>query len=126
MILDRRGRLYLYRYWEYEHRLAEDLLRRAGEAPATVDETRLRADLDRLFPRHPQLIGPDWQKVAAVVAALKRVCVISGGPGTGKTSTVLKILALLTGQSGGRPLRIALAAPTGKAAARLQDAIRAA
>ena len=126
LILDRRGRLYLYRYWEYEHRLAEDLLRRAGEAPATVDETRLRADLDRLFPRHPQLIGPDWQKVAAVVAALKRVCVISGGPGTGKTSTVLKILALLTGQSGGRPLRIALAAPTGKAAARLQEAIRAA
>ena len=126
LILDRRGRLYLHRYWEYEHRLAEDLLRRVGEAPATVDEARLRADLDRLFPRHPQLIGPDWQKVAAAVAALKRICVISGGPGTGKTSTVLKILALLTGQSGGRPLRIALAAPTGKAAARLQEAIRAA
>ncbi|MCU0809162.1 MAG: exodeoxyribonuclease V subunit alpha [Candidatus Contendobacter sp.] len=126
LVLDRRGRLYLYRYWEYEHQLAEYLLRRAGETPATVDEARLRADLDRLFPRHPQLIGPDWQKVAAAVAALKRVCVISGGPGTGKTSTVLKILALLTGQSGERPLRIALAAPTGKAAARLQEAIRAA
>ena len=126
LILDRRGRLYLYRYWEYEHRLAEDLLRRAGEASEPVDEARLRADLGRLFPRHPQLIGPDWQKVAAAVAALKRICVISGGPGTGKTSTVLKILALLTGQSGGRPLRIALAAPTGKAAARLQETIRAA
>ncbi|MFZ1639962.1 MAG: exodeoxyribonuclease V subunit alpha [Candidatus Contendobacter sp.] len=126
LILDRRGRLYLYRYWEYEHRLAEDLLRRAGEASVPVDEARLQADLDRLFPRHPQLTGPDWQKVAAAVAALKRVCIISGGPGTGKTSTVLRILALLTGQSGERPLRIALAAPTGKAAARLQEAIRAA
>ncbi|MDG4596352.1 MAG: exodeoxyribonuclease V subunit alpha [Candidatus Contendobacter sp.] len=126
LILDRRGRLYLYRYWEYEHRLAENLSRRAGEPVATVDEARLRADLDRLFPRHPQLTGPDWQKVAAAVAALKRICIISGGPGTGKTSTVLKILALLTGQTDGRPLRIALAAPTGKAAARLQEAIRAA
>ncbi|MCK7582272.1 MAG: AAA family ATPase [Chromatiales bacterium] len=64
---------------------------------AAVDEARLRADLDRLFPRHPGLTGPDWQKVAAAVAALKRICVISGGPGTGKTSTVLRILALLTG-----------------------------
>jgi exodeoxyribonuclease V alpha subunit len=126
LVLDPRGRLYLYRYWEYEHRLADALLQRAGGIPATVDEARLRADLDRLFPRHPQLAGPDWQKVAAAVAALKRVCIISGGPGTGKTSTVLKILALLTGQTEGKPLRIALAAPTGKAAARLQEAIRAA
>lgn len=126
LILDRRGRLYLYRYWRYEQRLADDLLRRAGAVPEAVDEARLRADLDRLFPRHPQLSGPDWQKVAAAVAALKRVCVISGGPGTGKTSTVLRILALLTGQTGDRPPRIALAAPTGKAAARLQESIRAA
>ncbi len=125
LVLDRRGRLYLYRYWEYEQRLARDLLQRAREAPPSVDETQLRADLDRLFPRHPALTGPDWQKVAAVVATLKRVCVISGGPGTGKTSTVLRILALLTGQAE-RPLRIALAAPTGKAAARMQESIRAA
>jgi exodeoxyribonuclease V alpha subunit len=126
LILDRRGRLYLYRYWRYEQRLADDLLRRAGAAAESVDEARLRTDLDRLFPRHPQLSGPDWQKVAATVAALKRVCVISGGPGTGKTSTVLRILALLTGQTGDRPPRVALAAPTGKAAARLQESIRAA
>lgn len=125
LVLDRRGRLYLYRYWEYEQRLARDLLRRAREAPPSVDETQLRADLNRLFPRHPALTGPDWQKVAAVVATLKRVCVISGGPGTGKTSTVLRILTLLTGQAE-RPLRIALAAPTGKAAARMQESIRAA
>ncbi len=125
LIIDRRGRLYLYRYWQYEQRLANDLRRRAKEASTGVNEAQLRTDLDRLFPRHPALNGPDWQKVAAAVAALKRVCVISGGPGTGKTSTVLKVLALLTGQSE-RPLRIALAAPTGKAAARMQESIRAA
>ncbi len=125
LVIDRRGRLYLYRYWQYEQRLAHDLRQRAGEASTGVNETQLRADLNRLFPRHPALNGPDWQKVAAAVAALKRVCVISGGPGTGKTSTVLKVLALLTGQSE-RPLRIALAAPTGKAAARMQESIRAA
>ena len=118
--------MYLYRYWGYEQQLADDLLQRAGAASAEIDEARLRADLDRLFPRHPQLLGPDWQKVAAAVAALKRLCVISGGPGTGKTSTVLRILALLTGQAGGQPLRVALAAPTGKAAARMQESIRAA
>jgi len=126
LILDRRGRLYLYRYWGYEQQLAGDLLERASAAADEVDDARLRADLDRLFPRPPQLIGPDWQKVAAAVAALKRICVISGGPGTGKTSTVLRILALLAGQAGERPARIALAAPTGKAAARLQESIRAA
>jgi exodeoxyribonuclease V alpha subunit len=126
LVLDRRGRLYLYRYWSYEQQLADDLLQRAEAAPEIPDEARLRADLDQLYPRHPELVGPDWQKVAAAVAALKQVCVISGGPGTGKTSTVLRILALLTGQTAGRPLRMALAAPTGKAAARLQEAIRAA
>lgn len=125
LILDRRGRLYLYRYWGYEQQLAADLLERASAEVEVTDEARLQADLNRLFPRPPQLEGPDWQKVAAAVAALKRLCVISGGPGTGKTSTVLRILALLSGQTD-RPLRIALAAPTGKAAARLQESIRAA
>ena len=126
LVLDRRGRLYLYRYWEYEWKLAENLLQRAQIVPPVLDEAQLQADLQRLFPPHPQLRGPDWQKVAAAVATLKQVCVISGGPGTGKTSTVLRILALLTGQASGRPLRIALAAPTGKAAARLRESIRAA
>lgn len=125
LILDRRGRLYLYRYWQYEQRLARDLRRRASAPTLEVNQHRLRTDLAQLFPRHPELHGVDWQKVAAAVAALKRVCVISGGPGTGKTSTVLKVLALLAGQAT-HPLRIALAAPTGKAAARMQESIRAA
>ena len=85
LVLDRRGRLYLYRYWRYEQQLADDLRRRAA-ASEPVDAPQLRIDLERLFPRHPHLIGPDWQKIAAATAALKRVCVISGGPGTGKTA----------------------------------------
>ncbi|MGA2402303.1 MAG: exodeoxyribonuclease V subunit alpha, partial [Syntrophobacteraceae bacterium] len=66
----------------------------------------------------------DWQKVAAFTSAMKGFCVISGGPGTGKTFTVAKILALLLEQPGAEKIRIALAAPTGKAAARLQEAIK--
>src|SRR6185436_15713945 len=66
------------------------------------------------------------QKTAAAMAVMRRFCVISGGPGTGKTTTVVKILALLAEQAKGRRLSIGVAAPTGKAAARVQDAIRAA
>ena len=122
LILDGAGRLYLYRYWAYEHELAVDLQARAADDPADVDPRRLRAGLDRLFP--PQAATADRQRVAAAVAALKRFTVISGGPGTGKTTTVVRILALLLEQAAS-PLRIALAAPTGKAAARMQEAIRA-
>jgi len=123
LVLDEAGRLYLYRYWEYERQIAEDLLRRSVEEPGDVDLPRLREGLDRLFP--PAADGAvDWQRTAAAVAVLRRFCVISGGPGTGKTTTVIRILALLLEQAAGRPLQIALAAPTGKAAARMQEAIR--
>jgi len=71
---------------------------------------------------------PDWQRVAALLAAQRRFCVISGGPGTGKTYTVVKILALLVEQQQARrpdtPLRVILVAPTGKAAARLAESIQ--
>lgn len=123
LILDDAGRLYLYRYWAYERGLAEDLTARLADDPAGIEPRRLRDDLDRLFPPAAEG-GPDRQRLAAAVAVLKRLCVISGGPGTGKTTTVVRILALLLEQAGG-PLRIALAAPTGKAAARMQEAIRA-
>ncbi|MGQ0524936.1 MAG: exodeoxyribonuclease V subunit alpha [Betaproteobacteria bacterium] len=119
LVLDQAGRLYLYRYWEYEKRLAESLLARAEDAE-DVDIDLLRAGLGRLFPDPADV----EQKRAAAMAVLRRFCVISGGPGTGKTFTVVKILALLAEQARGRKLAVGLAAPTGKAAARVQEAIR--
>jgi exodeoxyribonuclease V alpha subunit len=121
LVLDDKGRLYLYRYWGYEKRLADNVLSRASDAD-DVDARLLRKGLERYFPDANDI----EQKLAAATAVLRRFCVISGGPGTGKTTTVVKILALLAEQAGGRGLAIALAAPTGKAAARVQDAMRAA
>lgn len=123
LILDAQDRLYLQRYWDYEQRLAAGLLRRAYEQVAGVDRQQLAADLALLFPPQEQA-AVDWQQIAAATAVLRPLSVISGGPGTGKTTTVTKILALLRRQPGGNELRIALAAPTGKAAARMQGAIR--
>jgi exodeoxyribonuclease V alpha subunit len=122
LILDEAGRLYLYRYWAHERQLAEELLGRMAEDPGETEPRRVREGLDRLFP--PTADGMDGQRLAAAVAALRRFCVISGGPGTGKTTTVVRILALLLELAAGRHLHIALAAPTGKAAARMQEAMR--
>jgi exodeoxyribonuclease V alpha subunit len=121
LILDEAGRLYLYRYWAAERQVAEACLARSR--PVAVDEARLTAQLAALFSV-PTPGGINWQKVAAATAALRQFCVISGGPGTGKTYTVVRILALLAGQQPARPPVVALAAPTGKAAARMQEAIR--
>ena len=123
LILDQHDRLYLGRYWWFERQVADALLARVRCPPPAVDRERLRAGLGRLFPGTG---GIDWQRVAAVVAVLRHLCLISGGPGTGKTRTVTAILALLAEQAEGAPLRMALAAPTGKAAARLSESIRTA
>ena len=120
LVLAAGERLYLHRYWQYERDLARVITGLAG-AVCAVDEGLLRDGLARLFPAGDD--GPDWQTVAAATALRKRFCVISGGPGTGKTTTVVKIIALLAEQSGDVPPRIALAAPTGKAAARLKESI---
>ncbi|MES2819209.1 MAG: exodeoxyribonuclease V subunit alpha [Pseudomonadota bacterium] len=114
-------RLYLARYHAYECALAEQLLNRAAARPA-VDEARLSESLARLFAGNAG--QPDWQRLAAAQAVRRSLTVISGGPGTGKTTTVVRLLAALLEQPGGAALAIGLAAPTGKAAARMAEAIR--
>ncbi|MCU7728880.1 exodeoxyribonuclease V subunit alpha [Actinoplanes sp. KI2] len=113
-----RGLLYLDRYWRDEELVRRHLQQRATAPP--VDLGRLRADLDHLFDA-----DADRQRLAAAVTALRRVAVLAGGPGTGKTTTIARLLAVLCAQPGDPP-RIALAAPTGKAAARLEEAVRSA
>ena len=122
LILDEKHRLYLQRYWAYEGQLVEVLLAKAGSPKRPVDEQLLRDSLQRLFAHDDQEIN--WQEIAAVAATLNGLTIISGGPGTGKTFTMAKILALMIEQAKGRSLAIALAAPTGKAAARLKGAIK--
>ena len=117
------SRLYLDRYWRQERRLAADL-RALSEGPIEgVQEELLGEGLTRMFPE-----GTDTaQARAAAVAVLQRFSVIAGGPGTGKTTTVARIAALLFEQAeaaGSHPPLIALAAPTGKASARLEEAAR--
>ena len=119
LILDETERLYLQRYWKYEDELGRNLQTRLGDNPIRdFNQTELASSLERRFPTQS-----DLQKVAAFVAATSRLCVISGAPGTGKTRTIVLICALLTELAGKRELNFALAAPTGKAAARLKETI---
>ncbi|GGY95651.1 exodeoxyribonuclease V subunit alpha [Pseudoduganella plicata] len=120
-------RLYLRRYWRDETMVAATVRRRA-EAARGIDADVVRGWLDRLFepPADARAAaGPDWQKIACAVALRSDLAVITGGPGTGKTYTVARLLALLFAMAGegAAGLRIALAAPTGKAAARLKQSI---
>ncbi|GAA3621204.1 exodeoxyribonuclease V subunit alpha [Microlunatus ginsengisoli] len=117
------GRLYLERYWLQEEAVRRQLQERWARPAPAIDRDRARAALSRLFDDHDLPPGEiDRQRLAAAVAALSTVSVIAGGPGTGKTTTVAALLTLLCDQPGPRP-RIALAAPTGKAAARLTEAV---
>jgi exodeoxyribonuclease V alpha subunit len=127
LILDADDRLYLHRYFDYERRLARRLTRarHAGaSADASIDSPALRARLAELFAANAARLdgAADWQQLAAALALRGRLTVISGGPGTGKTTTVVNLLACLIALA--PDCRIALAAPTGKAAARMTDAIR--
>ncbi|MFA7669481.1 MAG: exodeoxyribonuclease V subunit alpha [Burkholderiaceae bacterium] len=133
------GRLYLYRYWRYEQQVAQGLAARVQEQLSNdeLPVARVHAILEALFgPSSGKEAPPDWQRFACALAARQRFSIITGGPGTGKTTTVIRLLALLqalhferhaadaSSQPGGwRPLRIQLAAPTGKAAARLGESI---
>ena len=118
-------RLYLRRYWTYERRIDTALRQRLAQQEAAPADLAQR--LDGLFgPANPApdaLI--DWQKLACALATRGAFSIITGGPGTGKTTTVVRLLALLQAPAvqRGEPLRIRLAAPTGKAAARLTESI---
>ena len=113
--------LYLDRYHRLEHQVCDDLVERAAQPPPTVDDDALAAAVDRVR------VGriSDEQLDAAVRAVRRWTTVITGGPGTGKTTTVARLLALLADQADhrGERLSVALTAPTGKAAARLQEAV---
>ncbi|CAB3752484.1 exodeoxyribonuclease V subunit alpha [Paraburkholderia humisilvae] len=141
-------RLYLRRYWQYEQDVCagiERRLRASREQAASLDTDVVKATLDVLFPSQQgtESKGANWQKLACALAARSAFSIVTGGPGTGKTTTVVRLLALLqaialgdtdgvrAGSGSGvnaaarraRPLRIKLAAPTGKAAARLNESI---
>ena len=114
------GLLDLERFWGEEELVRRSLAERAALPPPAIDLDALRASLATHFPEQ----AAARQRLAAAVGALRHVTVLAGGPGTGKTTTVARLLALLAEQPGPLP-RIALAAPTGKAAARLQEAVTA-
>ena len=120
LILDDAGRIYLQRYWRYESELAAAI--RARLVDAGCDAKLLAAGLTRLFSEAKK---NDLQRAAAEMAVRTTFAVIPGGPGTGKTFTAARLLAWLADQFAvrGKTPRIALAAPTGKAAARLQESI---
>lgn len=115
--------LYLDRFWTEERQVASDLLALAERPAELVDPKVLALGLTQLFSSDDD---PDFQRLAAGSAILRRFSVIAGGPGTGKTTTVARVLALLVEQAfaaGRRPPLVALAAPTGKAAGRLEEAV---
>lgn len=116
-------RLYLRRYWRDETLVAQTIRARARGVRA-VDAAQTRGWLDILFAAERHAEPPDWQKLACAVALRGSVAIITGGPGTGKTYTVARLLALLFAVApDAARQRVALAAPTGKAAARLKQSI---
>ncbi|MBO9522158.1 MAG: exodeoxyribonuclease V subunit alpha [Nocardioidaceae bacterium] len=114
--------VYLDRYWREERQVCDDVVALVRREPPEVDASLLAAGLDRVFPD----AGYDEQRAAVRAAAGRWLTVLTGGPGTGKTTAVAGLLVLLAEQheqAHGTPPRIALCAPTGKAAARLQQAV---
>lgn len=122
-------RLYLRRYWRYERQVQAAISQRFAESQKIVEqlpEADFKSTLNDLFPPTDS-DKTDWQKIACALAARSAFSIITGGPGTGKTTTVVRLLALLQSialnRDAERPLQIRLAAPTGKAAARLKESI---
>jgi exodeoxyribonuclease V alpha subunit len=117
------GLLYLDRYHRLESQVCADLLERGAQPPPTVDEAALEQAVARVSGTRLS----DEQRAAVTRAVRQWTTVLTGGPGTGKTTTVARLLALLADQADARggTISVALSAPTGKAAARLQEAVEA-
>ena len=119
LIIDNQQRLYLHRYFDYERRLAYRLLIASGTAQSSKVDVSVNPEAPFSTGNHNgQTL---WQRVAVALALLQKLTIISGGPGTGKTSTVVHLLACLLEKD--PECRIRLTAPTGKAAARMLEAI---
>ncbi len=130
LILDG-DRFYLARYHVWEQQVIKAVTSLLDGSPPNVDEEKLKQGLAENFPVEKKRQDTannsnaiNWQQIAAALAVTRRFCVISGGPGTGKTWTVARIVKLLLDQQDDQPLRIAMAAPTGKAAARMTESMR--
>ncbi len=114
--------LYLHKQWQYETDVAKALNAFSVSSVDITDSEGLSKLLDLYFPQENDEIN--LHRIAAYIAATKKLCIITGGPGTGKTSTVVNILAFLIELTQNKDLKIALAAPTGKAAARMEEAVK--
>ena len=137
------SKLYLRRYWQFEQTLHQEIANRLtmkdGDGPDSPCRSPIHWAMGMGDDSHPGILSQalnilfkptntlDWQKAACALAARSPFAIITGGPGTGKTTTVVRLLALLQtlqlAQTNAYPLRIRLAAPTGKAAARLNESI---
>ncbi|ATL49170.1 exodeoxyribonuclease V subunit alpha [Chitinophaga caeni] len=122
-----KGKLYLQRYFKYEqqvYRKLKSIIHHEQQlrAQRTQELSALRDFIRQLFPPNNPVLSIDWQLIAALTAVLNNFTIITGGPGTGKTTTVAKLLAILYTLNPG--LKVALAAPTGKAAARMAESLR--
>lgn len=115
-------RLYLRRYFLYEQGIVDYVAEVRGLELTKEQRGKLKRGLDLLFPPSPEIVGVNWQKVAAAMATTSSFTVISGGPGTGKTTTIMRILLLLICQDPSNR-NIQMCAPTGKAAARMGESI---
>ena len=128
LVYDGESRLYLARYYDFQQRIVENIVKRIQKKPDDINMSILKKGLDRLFPGTKKSgdntdRGIEMQKKAAMNAVLRKFAIISGGPGTGKTFIIEKIIALLEDQANAaskRPLRVMAAAPTGKAASKLK------